>query len=99
RDYKVTGVQTCALPILSTRREIYSPGDCSVPISRALSAWSGARYCRNDQYGGLVITHCTLAGSSSRSTSAASPMSSWQVMTPTEIGRASCREGVEVGVG
>src|SRR5690606_41574717 len=73
RDFHVTGVQTCALPI--------SPPARSPPPSPARRASTAGT--------------ATPATATPPTTSAACPR--WRTPT-TKIGRASCREGVEISL-
>src|SRR5436309_7403725 len=82
RDFHVTGVQTCALPICSSRSDAGGkPASAPCRSAGARRASPGTR------------TH--LAGASgARSGAAGAAARSWHA----EIGRASCRERVESSV-
>src|SRR5205807_4816153 len=85
RDYKVTGVQTCALPI--------SPSPCATPGARC-----GRRSTRRTRVPGARRGR---RASPAARDGRASPGWSARVSDRSgtrEIGRASCRERVEVSV-
>src|SRR5256885_3020691 len=81
RDYKVTGVQTCALPIC--RPVAHAPPSRGGPARRALGAARGgaARPGRPESH---------------RAAGSARPQRG--ARRREEIGRASCRERVEISV-
>src|SRR5690606_40559632 len=85
RDFHVTGVQTCALPIYC-----YWAWSCAGFCCRAIGC-SNATCCRPDT---------SLTGASARAPQAsAPPTASLKAETPCQkIGRASCRERVEITV-
>src|SRR5262249_59090725 len=78
RDWSVTGVQTCALPIspcpASDQGRRPGPANAGNTPPRGRGCWSASAACRAIR--------------------PARPGSRW----PTEIGRASCRERVEISV-
>src|SRR5256885_12702438 len=56
RDYKVTGVQTCALPISRTRRGRDLPGRCwRANTSSTPSPFRRPGYCRNRKAAGTAM--------------------------------------------
>src|SRR5690606_40505715 len=80
RDFHVTGVQTCALPI---SRETARKSRCT------------------DDSGGMRNSATSRSSKPTRATSmpVRRPASWIALIAPIEIGRASCREGVEITVG
>src|SRR5205807_6405460 len=96
RDYKVTGVQTCALPISGD-----GAAACDVSPSDGTRAYV-AKYARGRDYHKLLRHR--LQALCGRIEQAVGPFGyrvfcdSAPVME-VEIGRASCRERVEVGGG
>src|SRR5256885_11158068 len=80
RDYKVTGVQTCALPIYGTSYFASVSAD-----GRRVAFDSGASNLVSDDTNGRddVFVHDRLTGQTIRAS-----------VDPAEIGRASCRERV-----
>src|SRR5206468_4934087 len=92
RDLIVTGVQTCALPILgvgSCRRS--STGARSRPTTTRTNAYGAlALECTNPSVGnpGLVLDPATLSPLESQSFTV-------EYQPSRQIGRASCRERVE----
>src|SRR5437762_11073429 len=83
RDTSVTGVQTCALPILV----------CESELSQADRVHDGGRGGRG---GGLLVTP---GRRGPRDPDAPGPVPVEPGAGEAEIGRASCRERVEGGVG
>src|SRR5256885_3092219 len=79
RDYKVTGVQTCALPIFGGQAIITISGDGMVGVPGIAARAFGA------------LEH---VGVSVSLISQASSEHSICLVVPSEIGRASCRERV-----
>src|SRR5690606_39586718 len=96
RDFHVTGVQTCALPISSVPRSGTRPGRVGTGSRRTPATTSRP----------AVTEEPGLAGSSRRAVSGFAPgpvVGRWseRADTPLKIGRASCRERVyssEAGV-
>src|SRR5690606_39899423 len=90
RDFHVTGVQTCALPILVSQK----PANAS---STALSTTSQTRWCRprspvEPMY---MAGRLRTASRPSRTVSEPAVYCCWLAFDPAKIGRASCRERVE----
>src|SRR5690606_40412336 len=96
RDFHVTGVQTCALPIFGTVSE--SGG---VPTGAIIESGSNANGDYVRWAGGVQECWTVMSGgSSTRSwTFPASFIAAPVVSIAMEIGRASCRERVQVTVG
>src|SRR5207302_7063623 len=86
RDFHVTGVQTCALPI-SSRRRLQAGGgtDPSHHSRRATRGEAG--------FSGFWITAVSVAGPVEMT------VRDIAIESFKEIGRASCRERVEISVG
>src|SRR5256885_8676337 len=81
RDYKVTGVQTCALPIFTSVGSLYGMS----PLRLASAALDRGR-------SNVSSASPTIPAHSSRGLGR-------RPLTAVKIGRASCRERVEISVG
>src|SRR5690606_40906316 len=91
RDFHVTGVQTCALPIL-----VAGAGSTAM---RSVVVWAAAcaRVALAGSHGGALVAGTSFVigvGVGARSLAHHS-----RVDTATKIGRASCREGGEDAAG
>src|SRR5690606_40619009 len=98
RDFHVTGVQTCALPIC---REPADPGagggDLHSPLS---SAGRGCIVPRKSKSLTLTTPDRMMPDSTAQTTTATTVViSALRRTTKPEIGRASCRARVEASVG
>src|SRR5256885_13739839 len=84
RDYKVTGVQTCALPIYAVKRRLARParGSAGKRSVRSCDCGVGGQLLQRDAPGYCVMRFQLIG-----------------VNHKTEIGRASCRERVEISGG
>src|SRR5262249_57438428 len=89
RDWSVTGVQTCALPILQAARK---PAEMLFPVSGVLAKTPEETWRR---YGPLFRLHSTARISPELLAALAQVEGAGN---PAEIGRASCRESGEVSV-
>src|SRR5256885_4939604 len=97
RDYKVTGVQTCALPILPTLSETAATMSSATPPVQATSQVLGA--CPHDCPDTCSLVTTVEDGIAKRvQGNPAHPHTGGvlcaKVSKYTEIGRASCRERV-----
>src|SRR5690606_40885373 len=88
RDFHVTGVQTCALPIFDTAESL--PTGCAVHVVSPLITFArhGRRMTRCRRIGMMLLLGCTLAGCADSRREPA------RVNYRPKIGRASCRERV-----
>src|SRR5205807_6054915 len=91
RDYKVTGVQTCALPILAS---VVQPVERSILDDRAVTTEQPLPRTVELQYGPFVTGSLELQASARQSFDEVMIDEQFTV----EIGRASCRERGEVEV-
>src|SRR5256885_12087155 len=84
RDYKVTGVQTCALPISRIWRDSAGCATCSCAAARLRFRVSptATKYRKSRRWTAAPVIHARYRSPSER------------VLEPHEIGRASCRERV-----
>src|SRR5690606_40162568 len=91
RDFHVTGVQTCALPICSRRSQLAGDGNAARLFLSALgpSRVAGSRLCRSGLARDRTAASCH---------SVTLPFIS-ETKVKSEIGRASWRERVRVEVG
>src|SRR5690606_40495308 len=82
RDFHVTGVQTCALPIYWLALD-QLPAFCDTGVTSKAGSWSSA-------------SQCEVARRPVSRPAAASSSEPVHTDVVQEIGRASCREGVEM---
>src|SRR5205807_4744356 len=98
RDYKVTGVQTCALPISDYTFGVWDNGNL-VPFAKAYSGLTDAEIRKVDSF----VRHNTLEKFGPVRT--VKPELVFELAfegiqrSPRQIGRASCRERVLCWVG
>src|SRR5205807_4147754 len=95
RDYKVTGVQTCALPICGSDSHLglgprLQTGNLSHQFVAVLDFFA------LDGGDGVTNFEASLVGRASRHNVLNGDASIHSVDTSNEIGRASCRERVEI---
>src|SRR5690349_22729244 len=86
RDLYVTGVQTCALPI-------YAPGGLDPRVKAALDAGGPAPDYRSQ---GPALVRSNFNQLAARVPKPHEPLAGVEDRTLEEIGRASCRERVEI---
>src|SRR5258706_12207649 len=79
RDWSVTGVQTCALPILATPEEMTT--QVVLPLEEALSTISGMDEMTSQATAGSARINCQF-------------VLERDIESAAQIGRASCREKV-----
>src|SRR5205807_5938761 len=89
RDYKVTGVQTCALPISSRPIKTFVGSDLTPKTFVATGNAVAAFACVHTTPRAVIICFALTAASFANPGSDVSS-------SPIEIGRASCRERVRV---
>src|SRR5690606_40690524 len=91
RDFHVTGVQTCALPISDgAPRTTSISTTVTAPNAQLRHAGSAAPRTR-----ARAASNRALAQAEVRHASAGSEV--YDAVSPPQIGRASCRERVEIG--
>src|SRR5690606_40818217 len=94
RDFHVTGVQTCALPICSNTGSWSLPnGSWSLP-RRACQAVATSRSMRDKNVNGCHV----LLGSPARYAGCTLGARAHPLGPRIQIGRASCRERVEISM-
>src|SRR5690606_40949948 len=96
RDFHVTGVQTCALPISGRRRSHavileHQAASGAYPASPTFSAYRGYSWYRD---GAFIAEGISRWGD----VASANGFHTWAAKVLTEIGRASCRERVQACV-
>src|SRR5205807_3759247 len=97
RDYKVTGVQTCALPISPPPPPVatvdVTPATASIQVNQTVQLTATPKDASGNPLAGRAVTWTS--GNTSIAT-----VNTTGLVTGKEIGRASCRErGEEEGEG
>src|SRR5205807_6237486 len=94
-DYKVTGVQTCALPIYTTAPNIGGQGSNATiecPATPSFTAPTASDLCGGSTVQDLGAT--TTAGTCANNYTSARSWKAVDACRNTKIGRAACRERV-----